>query len=534
MSTSYANDAPTVVGAQRPQRLHLPPEELRVSSAGVEAVELAASAGLFYDPWQEFALECALWERPDGKWSAFEVAVIVARQNGKGSILEGRELFGMFLAEEELILHSAHEFKTAQEAFLRIQTLIESNRDFSRRLAPKGGITTAHGDEGIQLRPSPRIITDKGATGGRAPRLRFVARTGGSGRGFTGDCVIWDEAFNLPERAVGALMPTLSARQDMTPGGPQLWYASSPVNREEHDNGITLARVRKRALAGDDPSMAYLEWQADEAEYWRLYELSPKRARAWMGQREQWLRSNPGAGYRVNVEHIAREYRSMGAKTFAVERLSIGDWPEVDQDETAVDMLRWELMADPESRPVGRIALAIDVSPDRRRGAIASAGRRADDRIHVKVVDHRPGTGWIVQRVVDLWNAYDVCVIVIDGRSPAASLVADIEDAGVPMFDAKMPHLGGVKLTSATDMARAYGSFVDDIDAEHDGMRHCDQEALNDALREADTRALGDATAWDRKKSGADITTLVAVTLAAHGFRVHGSSEGVEPWAEYV
>ena len=59
-------------------------------------------------------------ERADGKWAAFETALIVPRQNGKGSILEARELAGLFLFGEQLILHSAHEFKTAQEAFRRV------------------------------------------------------------------------------------------------------------------------------------------------------------------------------------------------------------------------------------------------------------------------------------------------------------------------------------------------------------------------------------------------------------------------------
>jgi hypothetical protein len=66
------------------------------------------------DPWQRFVLDRALGESKDGKWSAFEVGLVVPRQNGKGSILEARELAGLFLFDERLILHSAHEFETAR------------------------------------------------------------------------------------------------------------------------------------------------------------------------------------------------------------------------------------------------------------------------------------------------------------------------------------------------------------------------------------------------------------------------------------
>lgn len=82
-----------------------------VSSAGTEAIELASSAGLHLDDWQQFALTSMLGERADGKWAAFETALIVARQNGKGSVLEARELAGLYLFGEQLILHSAHEFQ---------------------------------------------------------------------------------------------------------------------------------------------------------------------------------------------------------------------------------------------------------------------------------------------------------------------------------------------------------------------------------------------------------------------------------------
>ncbi len=64
------------VGAQRPRLLSVP---ACVSSAGREAVEIAASAGLVLDPWQEFVLEQSLGEKSDGNWSAFEVGLVVSR-----------------------------------------------------------------------------------------------------------------------------------------------------------------------------------------------------------------------------------------------------------------------------------------------------------------------------------------------------------------------------------------------------------------------------------------------------------------------
>jgi hypothetical protein len=41
-----------------------------------------------------------------GKWAAFEAGLEVARQNGKGGVYEARELAGLFLLGERLLVHS--------------------------------------------------------------------------------------------------------------------------------------------------------------------------------------------------------------------------------------------------------------------------------------------------------------------------------------------------------------------------------------------------------------------------------------------
>src|SRR3979490_2286742 len=104
-------------GNQTPTIRSVPPYS---SSAGREAVELAAHAGLVLDPWQKLVLEDGLGEGRNGQWAAFEVAMVLSRQNGKNAVFEARELAGLFLFNEQLIIHTAHEFKAAQEAFRRL------------------------------------------------------------------------------------------------------------------------------------------------------------------------------------------------------------------------------------------------------------------------------------------------------------------------------------------------------------------------------------------------------------------------------
>jgi hypothetical protein len=99
-----------IVGAQEPTVCTVPDY---VKSAGQEAIELAESAGLILDAWQRGVLEKSLGYGKDGRWAAFEVGMSVPRQNGKGAILEARELAALFVLPDVLTVHSAHQFDTS-------------------------------------------------------------------------------------------------------------------------------------------------------------------------------------------------------------------------------------------------------------------------------------------------------------------------------------------------------------------------------------------------------------------------------------
>ena len=291
-------------GCQRPRLQSLPPAD--DDRDGRDAVALAAHAGLVLDDWQQYVLRKALATR-GSRWAAFEVCLILARQNGKGSCLEALELAALFLFGAELILHSAHKFDTSADAFRRILALIERNPDFDREVAK---VIRSHGSESIELKTGQR--------------LRFVARSSGSGRGFAADLVILDEAFNISDDAMASMLPTLSTRPN-----PQVWYTSTAGDQDS----VHLARVRDRGLAGGDPSLAFFEWSAD-----------PHDPACGAGCTEHddpadeavWAKANPGLGYRLTAEHITRERATLSPEAFARERLSIGDYPVAGAGEWSV------------------------------------------------------------------------------------------------------------------------------------------------------------------------------------------------------
>jgi hypothetical protein len=469
---STASATGTLLGAQRP-RIAVVPDA--ATGAGREAIELAAAAGLHLDDWEAWSLDQALREREDGKWAAFEVGTVVARQNGKGSILEARELAGALLFGERLLIHSAHEQATSSEHFLRVLALIEE-ADFSSRLKQP---VRGKGSEAILFKDGTRIM--------------FKTRTGGGGRGFTGDFVALDEAMILAEEFMGALVPTMAARS--VQGNPQLWYAGSAVDRlnPKHD-GVVLSRLRSRALKGE-PGIAYLEWSIDAKNPTEVPESVQADPNAW-------AEANPGLGIRISQEYVANERGALAPRTFCVERLTVGDWIDVDAPEKdGLTVGQWMECADSHSTLTDPVVLVFDVKPDRSAAAICAGGFRDDGLRHVEVVDHHKGTGWVVPRLKELQGRHDVTGIRYHKRSPAASLVKACEEEGVD-------------ITPVTDeeYVQACGGLIDAVMGK--AFRHRGSDELQAAVRGAEKRPLVDSWAWSRKNSSVDITPLVGATLA--------------------
>lgn len=445
------------------------------SSAGHEAVELARSAGLYLDPWQQDVLVASLGEGPDGLWVAPDVGLVVPRQNGKGTILEARELAGLFLFGES-ILHTSHEFKTSMDHYRRLERLVRNTPDLHRKVEayPK-----APGTEGIVLRD------------GRA--LRFMARTKGSGRGFPADVVIIDEAFAATDEQLAALMPTMQSKPN-----PQTWYTSSPPLDGISGEPLFAMRARGEASAGD---LAWFDWGA---------ELGVNA-----DDREQWWATNPAMGYRLTEKGMSLMRAKLSAEDFSRECLGV--WPRTMAEQWAIiSQVDWEAARDDMSSPNDPVVFALWTSLDRAHSAISVVGGRDDGHLHGEVVDHRPNVMWMFDRAVELVKKWKPARLVVDSGGAAGSLVADLQAILVPDY------LEEITLLTSRDVAKGYGAFHDAVkvkpDVESKRLWVRDHPALTAAVAGATTRPIGDGTTWDSRGSTVDISPLRSLTDALQGF----------------
>jgi len=475
--------APVVaIGAIRP-RVEWVPEA--PDSLGPDIIQHSRDIGLTLDPEQELVLNGAAGLRDDGKWQTREVGGNMPRQNGKGEILIARELAGLFFLGERLIIHTAHEFKTSAEHFNRLESVVRDcpelhaqvKRSASGRII---GYRYSHGEESIELQSGARI--------------EFKTRTKSGMRGFAGvDLLVLDEAMIISEAAHSAAMPIIRASK--AERGPQLWYTGSAVDQETMDNGIVWTRVRERGIAGEDPALAYFEWSLDyehpddvpdevvsDPHFWRLVNFAIERGR-------------------VTEEHMGWERRAMSFRAFVVELLGVGDYPDTDVSaDVLVSTEDWLALEDRESVLLDPICLAFDVSPERHT-AICAAGLNERGKFHVELITAGHGTGWLTQRLVELYAKHEVIEIVCDGYGPSAAMARKAEEAGIK-----------VRRLDSNEYGQACGVFVDAIG--ESTLRHIGQDEILHAIRGAKARPLVDRWAWSRTKSTVNISPLVAATLA--------------------
>ena len=457
--------------APQPAKLVKPPER---SNSASEVIELAESAGLILDPWQCLALDAMMGEDDDGNWAATQAGLVVPRQSGKGSVAEARELAGLFLLGEKRLIHTAHLFKTCNDAFLRVISLIENTPDLSRRVRQ---IRRGSGEQGVWLK--------SGAT------LQFVARSGKSGRGLGGDFLLLDEAFHLSPVVMTALVPTLSAAGGNRSGnGTQVWFTSSPPVLEYLDEGRTIRRLRDRANSAEPGPMAWVEYGCELG-----VDLDDK---------SNWYAANPSLGIRITERAVMDERALLDDDGFAVERLGVWMPEPSDQSSAVFTAEAWAACVEETSAPSDPVTFGLEVMPDRDTAVIAAVGDW-NGRPCAEIVAMGTGTGWVVDRLIELTANHDYTAVAIDARSAAGSFIAPLEEAGVR-----------VEVYNTRNIINAAGRLFDAVNAADIAKRlaHRGDPRLGSAVLAANRRVIGDAWAFGRRSSSSSIIAVVALSLA--------------------
>lgn len=234
-----------------------PPIPARSDLKGFKQV--AADVGIDLMPWQETTGRYTEAQAADGRHLYREVAVIVARQNGKTSLLV--PLIIKRLRAGRRIMHTAQDRSLPREVFGITSEFMWEN--YPELFPKRNGRATkpryANGSEEVRL------------TNGAV--YSIVAPSRGGARGPSRDDVIIDELREMETwDFIAAAKPTMTASPD-----PQIIYLSNAG----HDNSVVLNALRERA--DTDQVLAYLEWSA-----------APERA---VDDVKGWTEANPAMGH---------------------------------------------------------------------------------------------------------------------------------------------------------------------------------------------------------------------------------------------
>jgi hypothetical protein len=436
---------------------------------GPEVGDVCRLAGFGPDPEQQLALDAIFGLKDDRTPSADEAVIVAPRQNIKTGLFKQCALGWLFVTDQRLIIWSAHEFSTAQEAFRDLSELIEGSDWLRKRIKT---IHRGNGDEAIEL-----------ATG---QRVKFKARTKTGGRGLTGDKVVLDEAFALLPKHMGSLVPTMSAR----PHGQILYGSSAGL-----EDSAVLRRIRDRGRLGDDPGLVYLEFCDDlpgECERGPSCDHALDAPACRLDDRRRWERANSQLYRRIPLKAIELERRSLPPEEFGRERLGWWDDP-TDSANSAIDLAAWMDLID--TNPVVTTpTFGVATAPDQSWSAVCAAWRRLDGSTQLLLGDdYRRNSTWVSARAAELRAKYGGRVLV---DAASKGLVSEAVE------------------TSLTDRAIADNALANAVLART--VRHGNENALNAAVRAARWKPSGDTRVLDARGS-VDISPLRAAALAVHG-----------------
>ncbi|MGH9460377.1 MAG: terminase [Vicinamibacteria bacterium] len=325
------------------------------TSHGFEVIEFAQALGVDLMPWQETAFKRGLEIRPDGTYRFSVVMLLVARQNGKTTLLKVLALWRM-VKERSLILGTSTNLEYAREAWLASVELAQDELQQHNPVAKYGALDTS-------------LTLDNKS------RYKVAAATRKGGRSLSVDLGIADELREHRAEGQRDGWEAWAALSGATTARPysQIWAMSNAGD----SSSVVLNHFRSSAISyietgiGDE-SLGLLEWSAPEG--------------ADIMDREAWRQANPSLGVTITERTLESKAGSLPPNVFRVEHMC----QYVPAIDGAVDSGAWEATADKQLRiPDGvksRVALALDVAPDGEHTSLVAAGLADDGRIFLEAL----------------------------------------------------------------------------------------------------------------------------------------------------
>jgi len=389
-------------GVQTP-RIHSKLTDL--PSKGQDMIDLATDLGINLMEWQRFVCIHGHKVREDGRWAHSELGLIMARQQGKSTLMMLRILTGMFVWGEGLQLASAHRLTTSLETFRQIVALIEANPKLEKEVKK---IRWQHGAEEIELFGNRRFV---------------VKAANNAARGLSKpETIHLDELREYKdEDAWSSMRYSMMAAKN-----PQVWVYSSAGDQ----HSVILNKLRERALVSattNDP-IGWFEWSAEpDAPI-----LLPSGEINWSA----FAQANPSLGITIHPDNLKAVIND---PPDIVRTEVLAQW--VDTINSAIDAQKWGLCQtepiplDPEKETW----FGLDLSPDRKFGALTATQKLPGEKFNLVLLhtwsnDYSINDLAVANDIAPYVRKYNVQTVAYSKRT-AQAVASRLVPAGIPITD---------------------------------------------------------------------------------------------------
>jgi phage terminase large subunit-like protein len=459
-------------GVQTP-RIHSKLNDL--PSKGQDMIDLATELGINLMEWQRFVCIHGHKVREDGRWAHSELGLIMARQQGKSTLMMLRILTGMFVWGEGLQLASAHRLTTSLETFRQIVSLIEMNAKLEKEVKK---IRWQHGAEEIELFGNRRFV---------------VKAANNAARGLSKpETIHLDELREYKdEDAWSSMRYSMMAAKN-----PQVWIYSSAGDQ----HSIILNKLRERALsasAGSDDPIGWFEWSAEPDAPITL----PSGDINWSA----FAQANPSLGITIHPDNLKAVIND---PPDIVRTEVLAQW--VDTINSAIDAQKWELCKtdpiplDPE-KPTW---FGLDLSPDRKFGALTATQKLPGEKFNLVLLhtwsnDYSINDLAVANDIAPYVRKYNVQTVAYSKRT-AQAIASRLVPAGIPITDMD----GAIYAESCDRWLGAINSHR---------LQHGGQEELTQQTLSAAKLPFGDGS-WiiGRRASRVAVCAAVASALSSY------------------
>lgn len=454
------------------------------TSRGFECIAFAEEVlGISLVPWQRWLLIHALETLPDGTFRFRTVLLLVARQNGKSTLMQVLSLWRMYIDGAPLVIGTAQNLDIAEEVWRGAVDMAEEIPELAAEL------------DQVFKQPGKQYFR---LTSGSRYKVQAATRRGG--RGLSGDLVILDELREHQNwEAWSAVANTTMARAKA-----QVWAASNAGDR----TSVVLSYLRSQAHfelgdpdglnAGEQPegsfesSLGIFEWSAEPG--------------CDIRDRDGWAQANPSLGHTALSERALLAAMSAPESQFRTENLC--QWVD-SMREGAFPPGVWESnIAEVGTRIAGTPTVAVDMRTGMQQSAaivVAGSTDAGHDLVQIARYEQGADVQWaqdyILNELVQILTDRQLDTVVVDKYGENAVLVPFLADAGIK-----------VTQLDTTDMRNAAVGITDALI--NGRVKHLSEEPLNIAVLGAGKRTSGEQFLWSQSRSTTDITPLRAATAA--------------------